>query len=222
MEDERHTPLRENRDELPIVIVAASRFYREALAQALLESTVAAVAPVEKDVVTRIRELEPSVVLLDLPANRAHELIRSIRRVRPAVRIVALAVPETERAIVEWAHAGASACVTVDTALADLPSLINEVARGNPVGTARVAGLLFNRLREFDIDHGEDHPVPRLTDRELMVLRLVAEGLSNKEIARSLVIRLPTVKNHLQNIFGKLGVRRRSEAARWLRGTSTS
>lgn len=61
-----------------------------------------------------------------------------------------------------------------------------------------------------------------MTDRELMVLRLVAEGLSNKEIARSLVIRLPTVKNHLQNIFGKLGVRRRSEAARWLRGTSTS
>lgn len=199
-----------------IVIVTPSRLYREALARALHSRELTVVASAAKEALAHVRDLAPNTVLIDHPVHEAHGLIRSLKHVRPAIKIIALSVPETEHAIVEWAHAGASACVTLDTAFEELPSLIDEVARGNLVGTPRVAGLLFRHLQGIGLGTTADKPGQRLTDRELKVLHLVAQGLSNKEIARALSIRLPTVKNHLHSVFSKLGVRRRSEAARWL------
>ncbi|HWM01603.1 MAG TPA: response regulator transcription factor [Actinophytocola sp.] len=212
MEHGRSTPQRGN-----VLIVGQARFYWEALAQVLANGTVNVVGSMAHNAVACVRELEPNAVLVDLPMDEAHRLIISLRRVQPAIKIIALSVPETERAVVDWAYAGATACVTVDTALEELPALIEEVARGNVVGTPRVAGLLFRHLQVIGAGPNGDRAGPQLTERELRVLRLVAQGLSNKEIARALSIRLPTVKNHLQSIFGKLGVRRRTDAAQWLR-----
>lgn len=217
MERGRSTPHRGNgRVGRTVVIVGPARFYREALTRTLANGTATVVGSGTQDAVACVRALQPNAVLVDLPVAEAHGLINSLRRVRPKIKIIALSVPETEQAIVDWARAGATACVTVDTSLEELSALIDEVERGNVVGTPRVAGLLFRHLQAVVPAQSGDGPGPRLTDRELKVLRLVAQGLSNKEIARTLSIRLPTVKNHLQNIFGKLGVRRRSEAARWL------
>jgi DNA-binding NarL/FixJ family response regulator len=202
-----------------ILIVAPTRCYREALLQALCGApglrAVAAAATVG-DVVGQVRELHPDAVLLDFPLWEAPRLVRSIEQLRPGTKIIALSVPDTAQDIIGWAQAGATTCITRDTPLAELPLLIEGVIGGEPVGSPRVASLLFQHVQTLGPSVAGKAGRPHLTDRELEVLRLVAHGRSNKEIAQALSIALPTVKNHLQHIFGKLGMRRRAEAATWL------
>jgi two-component system, NarL family, nitrate/nitrite response regulator NarL len=208
---------------LNILIVARTRCYREALAQALrgpMSENIACVATAA-DAIEPVRARPWDAVLLDIPPSEARELIRSVERLQLVTKVIAFSVPETGSDVVEWARAGASACITRDTPLAELPSLIERAARGEPISSPRVAGLLFHRVR-LDAYASKDTDRPRLTDRETEVLRLVARGLSNKEVARALSIQLPTVKNHLQRVFRKLGTRRRADAAAWLSADEAS
>jgi two-component system nitrate/nitrite response regulator NarL len=203
-----------------ILIVAPTRCYREALLQALSGAeglrAVAAAAATVGDVVGQVRELHPDAVLLDFPLWEAPRLVRSIEQLRPATKIIALSVPETAQDIIGWAQAGATTCITRETPLAELPLLIEGIICGEPIGSPRVASLLFQHVQTLRSSLAGNAGGPHLTDRELEVLQLVAHGRSNKEIAQALSIALPTVKNHLQRIFGKLGMRRRAEAAAWL------
>lgn len=202
-----------------ILIVAPTRCYREALLQALCGArgfTAVAAAARVGDVIGQVREVHPDGVLLDFPVWEAPPLIESIKRLQPATKVIALSVPDTAQDIIGWARAGASSCITCDTPLAELPSLIEGIIGGEPIGSPRVASLLFQHVQTLPLNLAGHRSESRLTDREMEVLRLVAHGLSNTEIAQALSIASPTVKNHLQRIFGKLGMRRRAEAAAWL------
>lgn len=151
------------------------------------------------------------VVLLDvsMPVMNGIEACREIKQVRPAVAVVALTIHDQEEYLFEMIRAGISGYVLKDVSSGRLVETIYGVARGEsfipPQMTAKV-------LQEFRRLSSRSNP-SGLTEREVEVLRLVAAGASNRDIARKLFISEKTVKNHMSNIFQKLGVVDRTQAA---------
>jgi two-component system nitrate/nitrite response regulator NarL len=184
-----------------------TRLYREGLAESLCRFEhidVVGVFGDDDETLAQLRDLGPSVVLLDTTFSES---------------TVALALGETESEIMDWAEAGVSGYVTRDASIAELANVVERVTRGEVVCSPKIAGSLFRRVSALA---SEDRPGPtsaRLTAREQEVVELIAEGLSNKEIAARLVIELATVKNHVHNILAKLNVGRRGEAVAHFRGS---
>jgi DNA-binding NarL/FixJ family response regulator len=193
-------------------IIAAVRLLRDGLTSNLaqagdLEVVLAAAdwraaAPLAQD-------LEPDVVLLDVPLAEGRAAVHAFAAAAPSARLVALFVTEEEREIVCWAEAGVAGYVTRDNSLPELVDVIRCVARDEMPCSPRVAATLLRHVRRL----AADRPLtPRLTARELQVVRLIERGLSNKEIGSQLRIEVATVKNHVHNILEKLEVRSRVEA----------
>ena len=141
------------------------------------------------------------------------DAVRALAAAAPQVKLVALAVPEVEREVIAVAEAGAAAYVTPDGSMEDLASVVQSVERGEVLCSPGMAAGLFRRVAALARERRLDPIEEKLTARELDVLRLIEEGLSNKEIATALSIELPTVKNHVHRILEKLHVHRRSQAA---------
>lgn len=141
--------------------------------------------------------------------------------------VLAINVPARERDVIACAEAGVACCLTPEASIDDLVAAVASVARGEAPCSAWTAAVLTRRVAALACEQhaaAEVAPVPaspiatsRLTVRELQVVDLVEQGLSNKEIARQLCIELPTVKNHVHRILEKLGVRRRADAAAMIR-----
>jgi DNA-binding NarL/FixJ family response regulator len=155
------------------------------------------------EAVAIVRERRPDVVLMDLRMPRMDGVtaIRTIKTEFPEVRVLALTTYEGDVDIHRALEAGARGYLTKDMLLTDVVSAIRAVHRGERAIPAPVAA----RLAEFT-------PRTDLTERETEVVRLVARGLSNREIASVIGRSDETVKVHLKNIFGKLGVADRTEA----------
>jgi two-component system, NarL family, nitrate/nitrite response regulator NarL len=201
-----------------VLLVSPTRLYRDALAAAL-EATgrltiVDSLDDADKALAS-VRELDPDVMLVDLPMSQVYRLILSLQQARAGTRVIAFAVPRTESDIMGWAEAGVWGCLTQETPLEDLPSFVEAVQRGEIACSNGAAGLLFRHARAIVTTAVRDRSEARLTHREIQVLHLLAAGLSNKEISRKLSIQVATVKNHVHSIFTKLRIRDRSEAAAW-------
>lgn len=145
------------------------------------------------------------VVLCDLEAAR----IGGASIGEPA-RLLVFNVADEDRSIIDCVRLGTSGCVLQDADLDELAAAITSVASGHAPSSARIFTSLFRYVAGL---RDEGHPVlaPSLTAREEEILRLVAEGLSNAEIASRLGLRRQTVKNHVHRVFEKLDVHRRSE-----------
>jgi len=158
-------------------------------------------------------DLRPDVVLMDLglPDGSGIEATREILAGAPDVRVLVMTMSDQDDAVVTAMRAGARGFVVKGAGRADLLAGIRTVAGGGAVfspGVADRLGALFAGLA------GAQGPVafPELTDREREVLDLVARGHDNRRIARELFLSDKTVRNHVSNLFGKLGVATRSEA----------
>jgi DNA-binding NarL/FixJ family response regulator len=130
---------------------------------------------------------------------------------------VALSIVEEPDEVIAWAEAGISAYVSRDGSIDDVVGAITAAVSGELACTGRIAAALLRRVTVLSAENDADLPAARLTRREREIVALIDEGLANKEIATRLQIQVPTVKNHVHNVLEKLGVRRRSEAARRLR-----
>lgn len=204
-----------------VFIVSDVRLFREGLAWSLSQQSdvefVGAAAP-GTEVLDHLVSAAPAVVLLDFAMPRALDLPKAICRVLPTAKVIAFAVGEVEHELIACAEAGIVGFVTRDGSVDDLVKSIRSALRGEIICSARVTGLLFQRVAALS-EASQQSPVkPQLTPREHEVAVLVNRGLSNKEIARTLRIGSATVKNHVHNILEKLHVSRRSEAAALLRG----
>ena len=199
-----------------LLIFGEIGLYREALAGSLGRDArfevVAAVARVE-EALEVLNRADVHVVLVDIRTSEGINALQALTAAAPQVKLVALGVPEVEGDVIAVAEAGASAYVTPDGSMDDLASVVQSVERGEVLCSPGMAAGLFRRVATLARERGLDPIEERLTARELDVLRLIEEGLSNKEIAAKLSIELATVKNHVHRILEKLHVNRRSEAA---------
>ncbi|HYN28377.1 MAG TPA: response regulator transcription factor [Dermatophilaceae bacterium] len=168
-------------------------------------------------------EKAPDVVLMDVRMPRSDGIgaCREIKRRVPSAKVLMLTMSDEESDLFEAIKAGASGYLLKDAPAEEVAEAIRCVHAGQSIIPPSMAAQLiaeFSRLSsDNDTDTGPDAAgaaaAPRLTDRELEVLRLVARGQANKEIARQLFISENTVKNHVRNILEKLQLHSRVEAA---------
>ncbi|HKW10425.1 MAG TPA: response regulator transcription factor [Gemmatimonadaceae bacterium] len=163
-----------------------------------------------------IVEHAPNVVLIDIALRESLELVNAISNAPSAPRIVVFAVSDSKDALLPYIEAGIDGYVARDGSLADVVATVESVGRGETIASPKLAATLFQRLaaqrRRRDVGSGAP-PDPDLTLRERQILSLVEQGMTNKEIARSLGIELATVKNHVHHMLEKLNVSRRGQAA---------
>lgn len=199
-----------------VLILAEVGVHREALARSLGRNShcdvVAAAAGVE-EAVAALEEAGPEVVLVDMPTPSGVDAVRVLVAAAPEIKIVALAVPEVEPDVIAFAEAGASGYVAREGSIDDLVAAVESVARGECLLSPDIAAKLFRRVATLAREPRLEPIQETLTARELDVLRLIEQGLSNKEIATALSIQVPTVKNHVHSVLEKLNVRRRTAAA---------
>ncbi|RZS90135.1 LuxR family two component transcriptional regulator [Motilibacter rhizosphaerae] len=161
-------------------------------------------------------ELTPDIVLMDvkMPQRGGIEACRSIRELVPSAEIIMLTSSDEDADLFEAIKAGAKGYLLKDVAIDEVPSSIRAVHGGQSLISPALASKL---LTEFSTlirrsDDREQVPAPRLTERELQVLKLVARGLNNRDIGQQLFISENTVKNHVRNILEKLQLHSRMEA----------
>ncbi|WP_409483558.1 response regulator [Arsenicicoccus dermatophilus] len=161
-------------------------------------------------------ELVPDIVLMDvrMPRLSGSEATARVRASVPSVKVVMLTMSDEHQDLYESVRAGATGYLLKDVPGEEIADGIRQAAAGQSLISPPMASKL---LQEFaHLIKREDErpamPVPRLTDRELQVLKLVARGLANKDIATELFISENTVKNHVRNILEKLQLHSRMEA----------
>jgi DNA-binding NarL/FixJ family response regulator len=205
-----------------LLIVHEDTLHRQCLATALAGSARFQILDSAADpaqTLLRIRQEVPDVVLVDwdLPNKAALCLTRHITHDFPEVKALLLAVTETPENIRDCAEAGAAGYVLKGETLEQLTVRIDQAMRGETVCSASAVRLLFARLAEFARqqpgDAQRDAPCP--TSREMQILQLIADGMSNKEIASRLCLSLHTVKNHVHNLLEKLSAEGRYAAVRY-------
>jgi two-component system nitrate/nitrite response regulator NarL len=206
-----------------VVIVADVALHRLGLARLLAADgaiEVAGAAAPGPDALALIGELQPEIVLLDLPEPARCREARAIRATLPGPQVLAVGVPETEDEIVLCAEAGICGYVTPEASVEQLAATIASVARGELPCSARIAATLMRRVGSL-ASAGAPAPAScMLTRRQREVVELVARGLSNKEIAHSLAIEVTTVKTHVHHLLEKLQLRRRGELAAYAHGAA--
>jgi two-component system NarL family response regulator len=203
-----------------VLVADDHQVVREGLASVLQTKEDIEVVGLAKDgmeAVEKARELLPDVVLMDISMPRMNgvEATRQIKRENPHMGIVVLTMYDEEDYIFDLVRAGATGYLLKDTDSTQIAKAIRAVAQGESLIHPAVASKI---LSEFSLMAGGKGRKPNrlehdLTDREITVLKLVAEGKTNKEIANALDLSEKTVKNHVRNIFHKLHVYDRTQAA---------
>ncbi len=161
--------------------------------------------------------LLPDVVLMDvrMPRRSGIEATRSIKEAVPSTRIIMLTVSDEEEDLFDAIKAGATGYLLKDVQIDEVPDAVRGVHEGQSLINPAMAAKLISEFASMSRKEAErppQLPVPRLTDREMEVLRLVAKGMNNREIAKDLYISENTVKNHVRNILEKLQLHSRMEA----------
>jgi two-component system NarL family response regulator len=156
----------------------------------------------------------PDVVLMDvrMPKRSGIEACGSIKEVAPSAKIIMLTVSDEEADLYDAVKNGASGYLLKDASIDEVAQAIRVVAEGQSLISPSMAVKLLDEFKQMTRSDRQQVPTPRLTERELEVLRLVAQGLNNREIAKRLFISENTVKNHVRNILEKLQLHSRMEA----------
>src|SRR5262245_51791855 len=208
---------------LRVLFVSDIRFLREGLPEILHQQSELAIAWVAEDqnqALELVLAVHPDAVLLDTALPSGFDAVASIVAAVPDIPVIALAMVEAEHEILTWAEAGIAGFVPRSASVSDIVRTVSLAVRGEQICSARVAGSMIRRLRQLALLTREERYSPvvgRLTAREQEIAELIAQGLSNKLIARHLHIAVATAKCHVHNILDKLKLQRRGNVALWIR-----
>lgn len=172
------------------------------------------------DVAANIDACDVMLVSAGLPSNGALELIRNVANEGAAAKVVVFGLPELEPVVVRYIEAGAAGYVPPGASLDELLDNVRAAYGGRALISPEVAAALMSRITELASPRRQptmmaSTPV-ELTPRQLEVLQLIRQGLTNRDIADELVIEVGTVKNHVHRILAKLNADNRHEAAAYL------
>ena len=204
-------------DSIKILIVDDHAVVRDGLAVMLgrqQDFAVVGEAQNGRQAVERTRELGPDVILMDLrmPEMDGVEAMRQIKAEDPEIKFIVLTTYDTDEYIFDAIEAGAKGYLLKDASREDLFKAVRSVHQGESLIQPGVVSRLLDRFAQLSRRGSQaDQPQP-LSERELEVLRLMAQGAANKQIAAGLSISESTVKTHVTNIFQKLEVGHRTEA----------
>ncbi|HEY1296245.1 MAG TPA: response regulator transcription factor [Chloroflexota bacterium] len=202
-----------------LLLVDDHALFREGLAGLFAYQDDFVVVGEASDAATAVRktgEVHPDLVLMDIdmPGEDGIATTRRITSEFPDVTVVMLTVHDATNKLLEAIKAGAQGYLVKNIRSAELLEQLRGLRQGEAAITRRMAARILEEFRRGQVaESPRGEPTGDLTTRELEVLELVANRLSNKEIATRLVISEHTVKNHLKNILGKLHLRSRREAA---------
>ncbi len=168
------------------------------------------------EAVAKAQELMPDVVLMDvrMPKRGGIDATKQIKELLPHVKILMLTISDEEADLYDAIKAGATGYLLKEVSIEEVGQAIRSVQTGQSLISPSMASKLLSEFATMvkRADEKQSTPQPRLTDREMEVLKLVAKGRNNRDIAKELFISENTVKNHIRNILEKLHLHSRMEA----------
>ncbi len=199
-----------------VIIASDVCLFRQAVSLVLANDgrlKVAATARNEQELLNQIPARAQSTVLLDMGMPQAYFMCRRIHSDWPDIKIIALCISESANEIGQCAEAGVAGFVCREGSIEELVSTVHSAVSGELACTGRIAALLLHKVNALARASNQNGAVEHLTPREVEVAELVADGLSNKQIATRLNITVSTTKNHVHHLLEKLGAHHRAEAA---------
>ena len=204
-------------DVLRVMLVDDHDLFRTGLRNLLEEQGVQIVAEASDGAaaLTLVTEFAPDVVVMDLnmPGMNGIEATREVVRVAPLTRVVVLTISDQDEDVMDAILAGACGYLLKDSSIQDLMQGIRAASIGEALISPHIAAKVLQRIRATGVPTEAGVSKPELSDRETEVLRLIANGKDNAQIAEDLHISPKTVKNHISNILMKLQIENRIQAA---------
>jgi len=211
------TAARDEQAKIRVLVVDDQELFRRGLTMLLsVEDDIEVVGEASDGsaAATLASDTAPDVVLMDvrMPKVTGIEACVSMKDAAPQARIIMLTASDEEADLYEAVKNGASGYLLKDSSIDEVAQAVRVVADGQSLISPSMAIKLLDEFKQMSRSDRTAVPTPRLTERELEVLRLVAQGLNNREIAKQLFISENTVKNHVRNILEKLQLHSRMEA----------
>ena len=205
--------------QIKVMVVDDHPMWRDAVERDLQDNgfDVVGVAANGSEALARFPACRPHVVVLDLqiPAPNGVEVTAEVIRQDPSARVLILSASGEQEDVLAAVKAGATGYLVKSASRTELLDAVRRVAQGDTVFTPGLAGLVLGEYRRLSEPSTDDPDQPSLTDRETEVLRMVAKGLSYKQIAERLVLSHRTIQNHVQNTLRKLQMHNRVELTRY-------
>lgn len=217
----------ENRSARPvkILLVNETRLMGSVIAAALddepdIQVVARVTTPEEALKIIQENEVDVALVSTRLPESGALNLTSAITKLAHSTKVLALGLSEEKKRVLRYVEAGAAGYILKDDSLDDLIGTVRAAQEGKVYVSPEIAAAMIERLSDlaqmFSDVENSIADASGLTPREMEVLELIGEGLTNQQIAERLVIEIGTVKNHVHNILDKLNVSNRGEAAAYL------
>jgi DNA-binding NarL/FixJ family response regulator len=206
---------------IKILLIEDNRLLRDGIkalinAQADLKIAAASGGDIH-DTLRQAQSLKPQVVLLDLGLQNEDgpQVVRTLIKEMPHMKIIGMGLIPSQLDIMEIVEAGAAGFILKDASIEDFLETIRLVARGEKVLPPLLTGSLFSHVVEHALRRGKGKPVEavRMTKREREIIALIAEGMSNKEIAQRANLSIYTIKSHIHNVMEKLALHSRLQIA---------
>jgi DNA-binding NarL/FixJ family response regulator len=212
-----------------ILLVEDNRILRDGITAFINKQkdfTVTAVSDGRYGVAAMARGVKPHVVLLDLglESQSSLEVVEKLKKEFPGIKVIGMGLAPAQTDIMESVQAGADGFILKDAKVEDVIYTIRAVAAGKTVLPTPMTGSLFFQITEQALLKGKRNlkRLTRMTEREKEIIALIADGMSNKQIASNLNIATFTVKSHVHNILEKLELHSRLQIARYSRDEETS
>ena len=200
-----------------VVLVACKvRLYRDSIVRLLNKQngvSASFASKIEDGLLPDYDAATPDVVLLDAGMSGGLEMAKHLVQARAQARILGFGVDDVAPQVIACAEAGLMGYVPCQASVRELADAVRRVAAGEPVCPAAMADKLFNHLRSASLDAQDGRVRAVLTSRQMEILQLIRQGLSNKQIAGRLSLGTSTVKNHVHDLLERLHVGRRCDAA---------